>query len=281
MKPSVPPPDLSPLLSLVARLRAPGGCPWDREQGLTEIRAYLLEEAHEAAAAIDSGDWRALAGELGDLLFQIAFVGELAREAGAFTLGEAIEGVHRKMVARHPHVFGGEELADAAAVHEAWERRKLAEEPQRRSLLAGVPGSLPSLVSAYRMTQKAAGVGFDWPRAEAVLEKVDEELGELREALGTDGDRGDREALGEEIGDLLFTLVNLARKLEVDPEAALAQTNLKFRRRFAFVEGALSERGSSVAEASLEEMEALWGEAKRAEAETGETETGETETGEG
>jgi len=251
--------DLKPLLDLVERLRAPGGCPWDREQGLAEVRAYLLEEAHELAAAIDGGDWQEIAGELGDLLFQAAFIGRLAAEAGAVDLAQAIELVRDKMVARHPHVFGGEELADAAAVRDAWERRKLQQEPARASLLAGVPVSMPSLLAAYRLTQKAAGVGFDWPAAEAVLAKAEEEIAELRRALAD----GAAPAVREEVGDLLFTVANLARKLEIDPEAALAGANRKFRQRFTHVEQGLAARGKPLAEASLAEMDALWDEAKR------------------
>jgi MazG family protein len=254
--------DLQPLLDLVERLRAPDGCPWDREQGLGEVRAYLLEEAHELAAAIDGGDWREIAGELGDLLFQAAFIGRLAAEAGAFELAGAIDGVRRKMVARHPHVFGGEELADAAAVRAAWERRKLQEEPERASLLAGVPASLPALLGAYRLTQKAAGVGFDWPAAAEVLAKAEEEIDELRHALAA-GAAGAAPAVREEVGDLLFTVANLARKLEIDPEAALAAANRKFRRRFEHVERGLAARGQRLGEATLAEMDALWDEAKR------------------
>jgi ATP diphosphatase len=251
-------PDLQKLLDLVARLRAPDGCPWDREQGLADVRAYLLEEAHEVAGAIDSGDWGELSEELGDLLFQIAFIGRLAEEAGAFSLSQVVDRVHHKMVARHPHVFGDEVLADAQAVRQAWERRKLREEPGRASLLAGVPASLPALLGAYRLTQKAAGVGFDWPDANAVLAKLDEETAELREALTG----GDKEAAREEVGDLLFTLANLARKLDLDPEAALAGTNRKFRHRFEQVEKGLAARGKSTADATLEEMDALWEAAK-------------------
>jgi ATP diphosphatase len=257
--------DLRRLSDLVARLRGPDGCPWDREQGLADLRAYLLEEAHETASAIDGvaadGSWEALGQELGDLLFQVVFVAALAEESGAFTLDQVIEAIHAKMVARHPHVFGGAELADAAAVREAWERRKLAEE-RRLSLLDGVPASLPALVAAYRMTQKAAGVGFDWPEPAAVLAKLEEELAELRAALAGPPDRS---ALQDEVGDLLFTIANLARKLGVDPEAALAQTNRKFRRRFARVETGLRARGRPLGEASLDEMDALWEDAKREE----------------
>ncbi len=261
-------PDLQKLVDLVARLRAPDGCPWDREQTLPDVRAYLLEEAHELAGAIDGlggnqnggdGDWSELAEELGDLLFQVAFIGHLAEEAGAFRLSQVIDGVHRKMVERHPHVFGDEVLADAEAVRQAWERRKLRQEPKRESLFSGVPASLPALLAAYRLTQKAAGVGFDWPDAAPVLDKVEEEIAEVRQALAG----GRKEAVREEVGDLLFTLANLARKLDVDPEAALAGTNRKFRHRFARIEEGLAAQGKTAAEATLEEMDELWEAAKR------------------
>ena len=272
--------DLRRLVELVARLRAPDGCPWDREQTLADVRAYLLEEAHEAAAAIDAGDLEALAGELGDLLFQAAFVARLGEEAGAFSAGDAIDRSLAKMIARHPHVFGGEELADAAAVARAWERRKLEAEGGGGAggLLDGVPASLPALTAAYRMTQKAAAVGFDWPDAGAVLAKVDEELAELRAELAGGGEPGagppakgavgpaeaaGRDRARDEIGDLLFTVANLARKLGLDPEAALAAANAKFRRRFRRVEDGLAARGRRLGEASLDEMDALWEEAKR------------------
>lgn len=261
-------PDLQKLVDLVARLRAPDGCPWDREQSLPDVRAYLLEEAHELAGAIDGGDWEELAEELGDMLFQVAFIARLAEEAGAFRLSQVIDRVHHKMVERHPHVFGSEEagekgsLADAEAVRQAWERRKLQREPKRQSLFSGVPASLPALLAAYRLTQKASGVGFDWPDAAPVLAKAEEEIAELKGALAA----GEKAGVREEVGDLLFTVANLARKLEVDPEAALAGTNLKFRRRFAHIEGALAADGKTAAEATLEEMDALWEEAKREEA---------------
>lgn len=263
--PADPGADLGRLVALVRRLRAPDGCPWDREQTLADVRAYLLEEAHEAAAAIDAGDLEALAGELGDLLFQAAFIARLGEEAGAFTAADAIERSHEKMVARHPHVFGDEELADAAAVARAWERRKLDEKRAGDgdgSLLDGVPASLPALTAAYRMTQKAAAVGFDWPDAEAVLAKVDEELAELRAVLADGADSASADRAREEVGDLLFTVANLARKLDLDPEAALAAANAKFRRRFQHVEQGLAERGRRLGEASLAEMDALWDEAK-------------------
>ncbi len=258
---------LDDLLALVARLRAPDGCPWDRKQQFADLRSYLLEEAHEVAAAIDGQDLDELAGELGDLLFQIAFIGHLAEEAGAFRLRDSIDRVHRKMIERHPHVFGDSApLTKASDVATAWERRKVEQQPQRDSILDGIATSLPELVAAYRLTQKAAGVGFDWPDAERVLDKLEEEAGELRQAItacsGTDN-RETREALGEELGDLLFTVVNLARKLDVDPGSALARTNLKFRRRFHHVERRLRRQGRTVNDADLAEMEALWEEAKQ------------------
>jgi len=279
-KPSMP--DLGKLIDLVARLRAPDGCPWDREQGLADLRAYLVEESHEAAAALDrvtgGGDpdaaWDELAGELGDLLFQVAFVLRLGEEAGRLDAGAVVDRIHDKMIARHPHVFppeGGErrELADAAAVSRAWERGKL-ERGESATLLAGVPTSLPALLAAYRLTQKAAGVGFDWPDAAAVLDKVEEEIGELRAELAArraeDGAAAAADAaVAEELGDLLFTVANLGRKLGFDPEAVLAAANAKFRRRFGVVEAALAARGRGLADAGLEEMDALWEAAKDGE----------------
>jgi MazG family protein len=249
--------DLHKLDVLVARLRAPDGCPWDQEQSFSDLRAYLLEEAHEVAAALDHEDWEGLVGEIGDLLFQLAFLGRLSREAGRPGLEASIEHVHDKMVERHPHVFGDEKLVDRHEVAAAWERRKVEARGPDVSLLEGMSPSLPSLLASYRMTQKAAGVGFDWSSPAAVLEKVDEELVELREAL----DQG-RERTREEIGDLLFTIANLARHLDLDPEAALAGANLKFRRRFEHMERALRERGGSLADCDPEELERLWLQAK-------------------
>ncbi len=270
--------DLARLTALVARLRAPDGCPWDRDQTLPDLRAYLLEEAHEVAAALDSGDRSELAGELGDLLFQIVFIARLVEEAGGFALGAALDAVEAKMIARHPHVFGGETLASAKAVREAWERRKVrTREGERRSLLDGATSaSLPALVAAYRLTQKAAGVGFDWREAGEVVAKLDEEIAELKELLtpapqepaeaeaaASSGAPAElRQRRTEEIGDLLFTVANLARHLEIDPEGALAAANLKFRRRFAAVEAGLARSGRNVAEATSEEMEAEWQSAK-------------------
>ncbi len=256
------PTDLARLLDLVERLRAPDGCPWDREQTLADARGYLIEEAHEAAAAAAAGDWDEIASELGDLLFQVAFVARLGAERGTLDPGSLIDRIEEKMIARHPHVFGDEAAETAEEVLAAWERRKLAAGSDR-SLLAGLPTTLPPLVAAYRMTQKAAGVGFDWPEPAAVLDKLAEETGELREALAAEAP--DRAALAEELGDLLFTVVNLGRKLGVDPDAALAGANAKFRRRFARIEERLAQGGRNLADVGLEELDRLWDEAKQGE----------------
>lgn len=257
------PADLSALVDLVARLRAPDGCPWDRKQTLADARTYLIEEAHEAAAAVAAGDWQEIAGELGDLLFQVAFIVRLGEEKDAVDPAEVIERIRDKMIARHPHVFGGEEVADAEEVLARWEQRKLEAEGNR-SLLAGVPESLPPLVAAYRISQKAAGVGFEWPGAAEVIEKLEEELDELRAELVEEADRSHR-AIEGEIGDILFTVVNVARKLGVDPDAALASTNAKFRRRFSHLERRLEERNERLGEAGIEILEELWREAKAGE----------------
>jgi MazG family protein len=258
---------LRDLVALAARLRAPDGCPWDREQRLADVRAYLLEEAHEAAAAVDEGSWPEIAAELGDLLFQVAFVLRLGEEAEALTVEGVVAGVHAKMVARHPHVFGEARAADAEEVRRAWERRKAAAAGEE-SMLAGVPASLPALVGAYRLSQKAAGVGFDWPDAPAVMEKVREELDEVERELATGAGAGvastdaARAGLEGELGDLLFAVANLARHAGVDPERALARTNAKFRRRFAHVERGVKGSGRRLGEVPLDELEALWQDAK-------------------
>lgn len=262
--PPVSPTEASPLhrlRDLVARLRAPDGCPWDRQQTLADIRGYVLEEAHELAAAVDSGDWGETANELGDLLFQVAYVTQLGEEAGALTLEGVATAIERKMIDRHPHVFAGDTLETAAAVERAWERRKLATEG-RSSLLEGIPTSLPALLGAYRIGQKVAGVGFDWPDRDGVREKLDEELAELDAALA--GDTAGP-AVSEELGDVLFAVANLARHLRVDPETALAAANRKFRRRFEALEQRLAASGSSIDAASLDELEQAWQAVKAAE----------------
>lgn len=261
-------PELGDLVALVARLRAPDGCPWDRKQTLQSVRAYLIEEAHELAAAIDSGDPRLICEELGDLLFQTAFIARLADEAGDFNAVAAVEGIVHKMVARHPHVFGDAAPLDSEdAVLAAWEAGKEAERGPG-SVLSGVPASLPALTGAYRLTQKAAGVGFDWPDVAGIVAKIKEELEEVEEVLCQQdaADRGpgsiDRarleEHLAEEVGDLLFSVANLARRLKIDPEGALARGNLKFRRRFQALEAVFEERGQPLADQGLAAMDEVW-----------------------
>lgn len=260
--------ELDDLRRLVARLRAPDGCPWDRDQELSDLRSHLLEEAHEAAAAIDHGDWPEIAEELGDLLFQVAFVLQLGLEAGELSTAAVVSGIATKMVERHPHVFGdAERPAGAAQVEKLW-----AEGKRRRrgsgSVLAGVQPTLPALLQAERLTRKAAGVGFDWQDAGGVLAKLDEEIGELRRELAAER-RGElsEEAVAEELGDLLFTAANLARHLGVDAETALAAANLKFRRRFEELERRLEASGRPLGEADLDEMERAWKAVKAAETE--------------
>lgn len=258
---------LRELEQLVTLLRGPAGCPWDREQELRDLRAYLLEEAHEVATAIDSDLPHEIAGELGDLLFQIVFAARLGEEAGSFSMTDVICGIREKMIHRHPHVFGEDRLEDSDAVREAWEKRKLA--GGGTSILEGVPPSLPTLLAAYRMTQKVAAVGFDWPDVDSAVAKVEEELAEVREEVTASREATSREALQEEIGDLIFTVANLARKLEIDPEAALALANRKFKRRFQDVETRLAARGGTLADSSLAELDDLWSEVKRSEKQTG------------
>ena len=253
------------LFDLVTRLRAPDGCPWDREQEIGDLRAYLLEEAHEVAAAIDSADWDEIGTELGDLLFQIVFIVRLAEESSAFALAEVVDRIEAKMIARHPHIFGDEVLHDSEAVHRAWEQRKLATAGPDSSLLSGVPASLPALLKAYRMTQKAAGVGFDWPDHPAVMAKVEEELEELRAELDeTHGPMSDAR-VREELGDLFFALANLARHLGLDPEAVMAGANAKFHRRFEQLERLLSEQGRSLPDLDPQAMDEAWETVKKAD----------------
>jgi MazG family protein len=249
------------LLEIMARLRAPDGCPWDREQTFDSIKPYLLEETYEVMEAIDQRDWQGLADELGDLLLQVVFFSQMASEAGHFTIADAVEAINSKMIRRHPHVFGDGEAKTSADVLKRWDEikageRKAAAKPT--GVLANVPRSLPALVEAQHISRKAANVGFDWPNIDQVFDKLREELTELDQART----KNDADEVEGEIGDLLFVVVNLARFLKVDPEQALRRTNSKFRRRFGHVEVNLNK---PFAEATLEEMEALWQAAKQQE----------------
>lgn len=251
------------LVRIMARLRAPGGCPWDREQTFDSIKPYLLEETYEVMDAIDARDWDELRGELGDLVLQAVFFSQMAEEQGHFGIGDALDAICQKLIRRHPHVFGEETAATAGDVRRIWSEVKAGEKKDKgeeaKPLLSGVPRALPALVEAQQITSRAAHVGFDWENAGQVLDKLHEELDEFAEARRN----GSREELEGELGDLLFVLVNLARFAKVDPEQALRKTNAKFRHRFGYIERKLAERGKSLAEASLDEMEALWQESKK------------------
>lgn len=251
-------PALERLLEIMARLRAPvGGCPWDQVQDFASIAPYTIEEAFEVADAIARGPEPAvLLDELGDLLFQVVYHARMAEEAGWFGFAAVAEAISGKMLRRHPHVFGEAAARDAEGQTRAWEAQKAAERAARAETgtLAGIPAGLPALVRAAKLTRRAARVGFDWPDAAAVLDKLEEEAAELRAELpGADPPR-----LADEVGDLLFVLANLARKLDLDPEACLRAANAKFERRFGAVEARLAAQGLSPADAGLEAMEAEW-----------------------
>jgi MazG family protein len=256
-------------VALIARLRAPGGCPWDREQTHKSLKPMTLEEAYEVLEAIDAGNDAELAGELGDLLLQVVFHSQIAADEKRFDVTDVIGHVADKMVRRHPHVFAGQEASTAGEVLRNWEALKAAEraaagkDRAEPSMLDSVSKSLPAVMEAFQMTTKTARVGFDWPNAAGALEKLDEESRELREAIA-EGGQGSS-AVEEEIGDLLFVIVNVARLLGADPESALKAANRKFRRRFRHVEDGLRARGKTPAESTLPEMDALWDEAKAGE----------------
>jgi nucleoside triphosphate diphosphatase len=267
------PKDISRLLDIMAALRTPGtGCPWDLEQNFATIAPYTIEEAYEVADAIARGDLDDLRDELGDLLLQVVFHARMAEEQDAFAFGDVVEAISRKMIRRHPHVFADKNgRLTPSDVKGAWERIKAEEKADRaarrppdqaphKSLLSSVKAGQPALARAMELQRKASTVGFDWNDPRAVLRKIREEADEIEAAL----DRDDKEGLAEETGDLLFALVNLARHVGVDPEWALRGTNAKFERRFGHIERSLASRGRSLEDASLEEMDALWEEAKNA-----------------
>jgi ATP diphosphatase len=249
--------DMQRLLDIMAALRDPaGGCPWDRAQSFASIAPYTIEEAYEVADAIAAGNLAALRDELGDLLFQVVYHARLAEEAGAFGFADVARAIADKMVRRHPHVFGDAAARDAGAQTAAWETLKAAERAAQvgTGALAGVPAGLPALTRAEKLTARAARVGFDWPDAAAVLDKLDEETAELRAEL----DGGDPARIADELGDMLFVLANLARKLGQDPEACLHAASRKFTRRFNAMEAAVAETGAILPETGLADMEATW-----------------------
>ncbi len=261
---AAPEAELRRLLDIMAALRDPArGCPWDKAQSFASIAPYTIEEAYEVADAIARRDLAALPDELGDLLFQVVYHARMAEEAGHFAFTDVARAISDKMLRRHPHVFGEAAARDAAEQNTAWEAQKQAERAARAEtgMLAGVPHALPALARAAKLTARAARVGFDWPDAAAVLEKLDEETAELRAELDT----ADPARLADEVGDLLFVLANLARKLALDPEACLRQANAKFARRFESMERRAATAGRTLAEMALPDMEALWQEVKRGE----------------
>ena len=261
--------DVARLLEIMARLRQrEGGCPWDVAQRFESIAPHTLEEAYEVADAIERGDRDALREELGDLLFQVVFHARMAEEEGSFAFGDVVEAICAKLVRRHPHVFGDARVADAEAQTLAWEAHKAAEreaaaarESRRASAVDDVPRSLPALARAGKLQRRMARSGFDWRDRQGMFEKLGEEIGELRAELLT----GDRAAAGRELGDVLFVAANLARECGIDPETALRQTNTRVETRFRRLEARLAERGRTPAEASDDELRALWDEVKAAE----------------
>jgi ATP diphosphatase len=288
-------------VAIMERLRAPGGCPWDREQTFDSIKPYTLEETYEVLEAVDNRDWDELPAELGDLLLQILFYSEMAKEQGTFSIDDVLDRLSRKLVDRHPHVFGDTKAETSTDVKRNWEALKVEERKKRAeklndekgsptgsnaspSLLAGISSSMPSLLEAHKLSSSAAQVGFDWPDIAGLFEKLREETAELRDHLKefpAPGPRPEgrgvagsgrqavpedlRQRLEEEVGDLFFVLVNIARYLSIDSESALRKSNRKFRRRFQWMERQLRESGSSPEKVSMEELESLWQQAKRQE----------------
>jgi MazG family protein len=274
-------------VAIMHKLRAPGGCPWDREQTFDTIKQYTLEETYEVIEAIDNRDWTELTGELGDLLLQVLFYAEMAQEDGTFTIDNVLDTLSEKLVRRHPHVFGDVEANTSREVLKNWEAIKQqeksakSEEAQPKSLLASVSSAMPALLEGTKLSNKAAHVGFDWPNIDGVFDKLREEIAELQDEVrkipppgpipvgrGIAGSRGShvpeelQTRLHDEVGDLLFVVVNMARYLNVDPESALRSTNRKFRKRFAHVENQLQAAGKKLEDSSIDEMERYWQEAK-------------------
>jgi MazG family protein len=286
-------------VAIMERLRAPGGCPWDREQTFDSIKPYTLEEAYEVLEAIDNRDWDELTGELGDLLLQVLFYSEMAKEQGTFSIDEVLERLSKKLVDRHPHVFGDVKAETSSDVLRNWEALKAEEKKKRlqaragqaaqedaepKSVLAGVSSSIPALLEAFKLSSRAARVGFDWSEVGGLFDKLNEEARELQEQLrefpqpgpkphgrGVAGS-GERKIgedlrwrLEDEVGDLLFVVVNIARYLSLDPESALKRTNRKFKRRFQWIEARLREQGKAPQDANMDELENLWQQAKQQE----------------
>jgi MazG family protein len=256
----------SKLVEIMARLRGPGGCPWDRKQTFDTLKTYLLEESYEVLDAIDRRDWPGLEEELGDLLLQPVFLAEMAAGEGTFSIADSLDAINEKLVRRHPHIFGDAQAETPEDVLKRWNEIKQQEKAAQgiapaASVLDGVPKNLPALMEAEKISQKAAGVGFEWPDISGVMEKLQEEAAELAAARESQ----DQAHVEHEVGDLLFTVVNLARFLKVDPEQALRKTSVRFRGRFGHLEREVAAAGGTLAETPLEKMEELWQAAKRME----------------
>jgi MazG family protein len=272
MKPSR---DISALIAIMAALRTPKtGCPWDIEQDFASVAPYTLEEAYEVADAVERNDMVDLREELGDLLLQVVFHAQMAEEQQLFDFGSVVEAITTKLIRRHPHVFGNTRDLTPEQVKELWDsikkeekqeraeaRRKAGQPEQRQRYLNDIPMQFPALVRADKLTSKAAKVGFDWPTTREVLDKIEEELGEVKEALQA----GNKDSIEDEIGDLLFAVANLARHAKIDPETALRRTNAKFERRFAAIEDALVDEGRNISQSNLEEMDRIWNAVKNRE----------------
>jgi ATP diphosphatase len=262
-------------VSIMARLRGPGGCPWDREQTFDSIKPYTVEETYEVLEAIDNRDWNELPAELGDLMLQVLFYSQMANEQDKFSIDDVLDRLSNKLVSRHPHVFGDVKADTSSDVLRNWDAIKIKEKEQQgspqqqsQSALAGVSPAMPALLEAHKLSSRASKVGFDWPDVNGLFEKLEEEVQELQQELkqlSKPNSEGEPNPIEEEIGDLFFVLVNLARHLSVDPESALKKTNRKFRRRFHWMENQLNLSGRTAKEASMEELESLWQQAKESE----------------
>ncbi len=250
--------DFQKLLNIMEKLRGDGGCPWDKEQTRESLKPFIIEEAYELIEAIESGDPEKMKEELGDLLFQIVFQCQVAKERKEFDISDVIEMISKKMVKRHPHVFGEAECRTSAEVIVQWEEQKKLEGKRRESILEGVPEALPSLLRAHRLQNRAASVGFDWDKVGDALKKLDEEVKEFKKALETK----EKNEIGEELGDILFMLVNVSRFIGVNPEDALRKTIAKFISRFRYIEMKAADNGRKLSDMTLSEMDKLWEEAK-------------------
>jgi MazG family protein len=258
------------LVEIMTTLRGPNGCPWDKQQDFNSLKPMLVEEVYEVLEAIEHDDSDGLSEELGDLLLHVVFHAQLGKEAGQFNIDTVLDKISEKLVRRHPHVFGDETASSPEEVIKNWEAIKAQEKaaklknrtPEQRSLLEGIPSKLPALHEAHQISARVARVGFDWPDVEGVFEKLQEEVLELREVISEGKDEGRRERLEDEIGDMLFVIVNIARYLKIDSESALKRANRKFKSRFQYMENELAKQGKTVDQVTLAEMEALWQKAK-------------------